>query len=70
MVYFVFLDFEKKIIHAIMKKDYINSDKNIILETKSKQEIFFVELIKNYKISETELNTLLSSENDKIVMVI
>jgi hypothetical protein len=35
-VYFLFLDSERKLIKAYMKKDYINSDKNIKLETKTK----------------------------------
>jgi hypothetical protein len=35
-IYFLFLDVEKKLIKAIMKKDYIKSDKNLKLETKIK----------------------------------
>jgi hypothetical protein len=35
-IYFLFLEMEKKIIKAIMKKDYIKSDKNLKLETKIK----------------------------------
>jgi hypothetical protein len=69
-VYFTFLDFDKKMISAIMKKEYITPDKNLKLETKSKQEIYFTELIRMYRIPENELITLLSGEvNDKIRMV-
>jgi hypothetical protein len=35
-IYFLFLDTERKLIKAIMKKDYIKSDKNLKLETKIK----------------------------------
>jgi hypothetical protein len=70
-VYFMFLDFDKRLINAIMKKDYITPEKNLKLESKSKSEIYFTELIKNYRMSENDLKTLLPSDsNDKIRMVI
>ena len=35
-VYFLFFDSDRKLIKAFMKKDYINSEKNIKLKTKTK----------------------------------
>ncbi len=68
-VYFMFLDLDKRLINAVMKKDYITPEKNIKLELKSKKEIYITELIKNYRISENELKAIIPGDSDKIKMV-